>query len=101
MAEAALLRMDRGHFQQRLRSRGIAIEKDSVIVSPVYASPTSNVSEKIPADTVVVISHNRPNRDLYDGLIERGVDARVVGDSFAPRFLSFATKEGHMAGAAV
>ena len=101
MADAALLRMNRGHFQQRLRSRGIAIEKDGVIIGPVYASSDSNVREKAPADTVVVISLNRPNRDIFDELIARGVDARVVGDANTPRFLSFATREGHIAGASV
>ncbi len=101
MAEAALVRMDRGHFQQRLRSRGIAIGKDSVTIAPVYAPPNSNVSETVPADTVVVISANRPNRDLFDALVARGLNVQVIGDSNAARFLSFATREGHKAGAAV
>lgn len=101
MSEAALLRMDRGHFQQRLRSRGIAIKQGSVVIAPVYASPGSNVTEVIPADTVVFVSLNRPDRALFDELISRGMKAQVVGDCNSPRFLGFATRQGHIAGATV
>ena len=61
----------------------------------------SNATEKLPADTVVFISLNKPNRELYDELMARGVAVSVVGDASAPRFLSYATLEGHTAGATV
>jgi 2,4-dienoyl-CoA reductase-like NADH-dependent reductase (Old Yellow Enzyme family) len=101
MIDAALQRMDKGHFRQRLRTRAIAIDEDGVTVAPVYAAEGSNVGEKLAADTVVLISLNRPNRGLYDELVARGVEARVVGDSNTPRFLTFATRDGHLAGASV
>jgi pyruvate/2-oxoglutarate dehydrogenase complex dihydrolipoamide dehydrogenase (E3) component len=101
MTEAALQRLDRGHFRQMLRSRGVAIEKDTVVIAPSYVAAGSNVSEAIAADTVVLISLNRPNRDLYDALVGQGADVRVVGDANSPRFLSYATRDGHVAGASV
>ena len=54
-----------------------------------------------PADTVVFVSPNRPNRDLFNELRERGLDVRIAGDANAPRFIPTAVREGNAAGAAV
>jgi pyruvate/2-oxoglutarate dehydrogenase complex dihydrolipoamide dehydrogenase (E3) component len=99
--EAALQRLNRGDFRYYPRTRAITIERDSVVVASIYGSADSNVTEKLPADTVVFVSHNRPNRGLYDELKARGLEVYVAGDANSPRFLTFATLEGHKAGAAV
>jgi 2,4-dienoyl-CoA reductase-like NADH-dependent reductase (Old Yellow Enzyme family)/thioredoxin reductase len=99
--EAALQRLGRGDFRVYPRTRAITVEADGVVVGSIYGSADSNVTERLPADTVVFVSHNRPNRDLYEALKARGVDAQIVGDANSPRFLTFATLEGHQAGAAV
>jgi NADPH-dependent 2,4-dienoyl-CoA reductase/sulfur reductase-like enzyme len=99
--EAALQRLNRGDFRYYLRTRATAIEKDGVVIAPTYAPPDSNVTEKLPADTVVFVSLNRSSRDLYEKLKTRAVEVSVVGDANSPRFLSYATMQAHVAAAAV
>lgn len=101
MTEAALQRLGKGSFKQRLRTRALSIGLDSITVAPTYEEAGSNVAETIPADTVIFISLNRPERKLYDDLVARGRDATLVGDASTPRFLTFATRDGHVAGANV
>jgi len=101
MNEPALTRMPRGVFAVIPRHRAIAIDADGVSVSPVYLPRGQNDPEHLPADTVVFISHNRPNRDLAEGLASSSVPVRIVGDANAPRFLGAAIREGHLAGASV
>jgi pyruvate/2-oxoglutarate dehydrogenase complex dihydrolipoamide dehydrogenase (E3) component len=101
MNEPALQRLNRGDFRYYTRTRAVAIERDSVVVAPTFGEAHSNVIERLPADTVVFVSLNRPNRALYDELSARGAPVSVVGDARDPRFLSFATQTGHAAGAAV
>jgi hypothetical protein len=50
---------------------------------------------------VVLVSHNRSNRELYDALEEKGVNAFVVGDARNPRTMQEAITEGYRAGLAV
>lgn len=99
--EAALQRLGRGDFRFLSRTRAVAIEPDGVVVAPIFGPAQSNMTEKLPADTVVVVSNNRPNRALYEELKARGVEAHVIGDANSPRFLTYATLEGHRAGALV
>jgi hypothetical protein len=77
------------------------VEADGVVVAPIHGPAESNTTEKLAADTVVVISNNRPNRALYEELKARGMEAHVAGDANSPRFLAYETLEGHRAGAAV
>ena len=60
---------------------------------------------RVPADRVVFISHNQPNRDLAnelaDALAGSGIALQVVGDANSPRFLPVAIREGRLAGMAV
>jgi hypothetical protein len=99
--EAALQRLNRGDFRFLPRMRATTIGKDSVVVAPTYSSTDSNATETLPADTVVVVSLNRPNRDLYDALKAQRVPVSVAGDASMPRFLSWATMQGHTAAASV
>jgi 2,4-dienoyl-CoA reductase-like NADH-dependent reductase (Old Yellow Enzyme family)/thioredoxin reductase len=101
MNEPALKRLNRGEFRYHTRTRVVAVEADSVVIAPTFAEAHSNNIERLPADTVVFVSLNHPNREIYEALTARGVPVSVVGDARDPRFLSFATQSGHAAGAAV
>ena len=101
MTVPALQRLSRGHFTLHTRTRAISVESDGVVVGPTYLPAGSNQTVKLPADTVVFVSANRPNRGLFDELVAQGVDVRVVGDANAPRFIPTAIREGNLAGASV
>ena len=101
MTIPALQRLSRGAFTVKTRARAISIHTDGVVIAPTYAPARSNSTTKVPADTVVVISANHANRDLYDELTASGLKPRIVGDANAPRFLPTAIREGHLAGASV
>jgi hypothetical protein len=70
-------------------------------VGPAHLTDDRVDTERLAADTVVFVSHNRPNRELYSELLRRVADLRVVGDANSPRFLETAIREGHIAGASV
>ena len=55
-------------------------------------------AKSIPADTVVFISKNLPNREIFTALSDRNTEVHVVGDANAPRYLPVAVREGHLAG---
>lgn len=101
MNEPFLTRMRGKPFRYMIRTRAIAIEADAVVVGPTHLVVDDVDTERLPADTVVFISGNRPNRELYVELSERRFDVRVVGDANSPRFLETAIREGHIAGASV
>jgi 2,4-dienoyl-CoA reductase-like NADH-dependent reductase (Old Yellow Enzyme family) len=101
MNEPFLTRMQRKPFRYLIRTRAIAIEPDAVVVGPVHLTDDKVDTERLPADTVVFVSHNRPNREVYSELLGRVADVRVVGDANSPRFLETAIREGHIAGASV
>ncbi|MFC4295884.1 FAD-dependent oxidoreductase [Novosphingobium tardum] len=99
MNEPALRRMD-GAIDVHLRTRAIAIDRESVLAGPTYLPAQSNASRRFRADTVVFVSHNRPNRDLAEALVARGIEARSIGDANTPRYLPAAIREGRIAGLA-
>ena len=101
MTEPALERLSRGKFTLRLRSRAIAVEDGAVVFGPVYLPASSNQRETAPADVVVFVSADRPNREIHDALKGRIADVRIVGDAQSPRFLETAVREGRLAGLAV
>lgn len=100
MVEPALARLSRGTFSVRARTRALSIDEEGVTIAPTFAymSP-SNAVTKLPADVVVFVSANRPNRELYDDLMSRKLDVMIVGDANQPRFLESAIREGRIAGA--
>lgn len=55
----------------------------------------------IPADTVVLITHNQPLRDLHDALRDRHDRVTIIGDAKQPRDLLQAIWEGHAAARAL
>jgi hypothetical protein len=55
----------------------------------------------LPADTVVFVSLNRSNRELYEALQGKISNLHIVGDASSARHLPTAVREGHLAGAGV
>lgn len=101
MTLPALQRMSGDRFSVHTRTRAISVEPDGVVVGPTYLPAGSNQTRTLPADTVVLVTANRPNRSLFDELTAHGVHVRVAGDANAPRFIPTAIREGHVAGASV
>jgi 2,4-dienoyl-CoA reductase-like NADH-dependent reductase (Old Yellow Enzyme family)/thioredoxin reductase len=101
MVEPYLTRMQKKPFRYMIRTRAIAIEQGVVIVGPTHLTDDDVDTERLDADTVVLVTANRPNRDIFNALSERNSDIRLVGDAHSPRFLETAIREGHLAGAAV
>lgn len=101
MPEPALQRLRRGDFSMQLRMRVVSIEKDSVTLSPLGPSAQNVPLTHVSANTVVVVTHNRSNRVLYDDLEGSGIAMMLVGDAQSPRYLNAAMREGYLAGAAI
>ncbi|MDY6949826.1 MAG: FAD-dependent oxidoreductase, partial [Pseudomonadota bacterium] len=101
MNEPFLIRMQHKPFSYKIRTRAIAIEPGVVVVGPAHLTDDTIDTERLPADTVVFISSNRPNDELYTNLSGRMAAIRIVGDAHSPRFLETATREGHLAGASI
>lgn len=96
--EPFLERMEHYGFEYLIRHRAIAIEDDAVVVGPTHSWDEALGAKRIPADTVVFISKNLPNREIFTALSDRNTEVHVVGDANAPRYLPVAVREGHMAG---
>ena len=102
MTTPTLQRFDHSRFTLYSRSRIVSISNNSVVIAPVYVTNRSNSERKtIPADTVVVVSYNRPNRELFDALGARNIPAQIIGDAQIPRTMEDAIREGYLAGASV
>ena len=100
MVEPFLTRMRGKPFDYLIRHRAVEFTDNAVVVSPTHFTDDADVRH-IPADTVVFVSANEPNRDLYAAITDRNADVRVIGDANSPRFLQTAIREGHLAGASI
>jgi 2,4-dienoyl-CoA reductase-like NADH-dependent reductase (Old Yellow Enzyme family)/thioredoxin reductase len=87
-------------LKMEFRVRAVAITPKEVSYGPTYLPKTTNHLRTVAADTVVFVSQNRPNREMFEALKARGVDVKVVGDAQSPRFLPVAMKEARLAGVA-
>lgn len=101
MVEPALTRLAATDFTAHTRSRAVAIDARSVHVCPTYLPSTTNRRVSVSADLVVFVSLNHSNRDLFDRLRERGMNAVIIGDANAARQIPTAIREGHLAGSSV
>jgi len=101
MVEPALQRLATGAFVGHLRSRALFIGPPGVVICPTYLPRTTDRVETLPADTVVFVSLNRANRELFTELHHRGQQVRVVGDANSARNLPAAMREARLAGATV
>jgi hypothetical protein len=97
MTEPALERLDKGQFRVYTRHRVTDVGDEEATISPTY----EGAARSIPAETVVFVSANRPNRDLFNELRGKIPEVHVVGDANSPRFLQTAIREGHLAAKAI
>jgi len=102
ITEPALSRMYKsGSLSHFTRTRGIAVTDKTVLLGPESFWDRGSAEFEVPADVVVFVSVNRPNREIFTTLRESNVDARVVGDANSPRYLQVAIREGNMAAASI
>lgn len=91
----ALERLNKGgRFTLVTRASLDRVGKDEVTLGSIDAGATRTV----PAETVVLVTLNRPNTDLLAALKPLGVAIEVVGDAKHPDFLPAAIRQGHLAG---
>ncbi len=97
--DPALARLRQGDFWLVVRARLASISKGACELGWLDGAQTWRVD----ADTVVMVTYNQPQADLYFAL--GGGDRtpvpytlHLVGDANAPRDLLMAIREGHMAG---
>ncbi len=95
----ALERLHRGDFTVLSRHYLAEIQRDTCLVRPLQAG--DNRLREIPADTVVLVTPNVPERGLYDALRDRHQRIVLVGDALAPRDLQNAIRDGHRAARAI
>lgn len=101
MTSPTLGRFAHHRFTLHSRSHVVSIAKHSAIIAPIYLTAEGDRAWQIvPADTVVFITHNRPNRALFDELAGK-MDVRLIGDALSPRLMETAIREGYLAGTAV
>ncbi len=93
----ALERLYAGGFTVLTRHQLIEIRPGKATIRPSQSQRT----RVVPADTVVLVGHNEPMRDLFDELHGRHDDLHLVGDARAPRDLQAAIAEGHRAARAL
>lgn len=72
-AEPALQRFARGRFTLHLRTRALAIGQNDVELLPAYLPAGGPGAFRVPAERVVFISHNAPNRELASELATSGI----------------------------
>jgi 2,4-dienoyl-CoA reductase-like NADH-dependent reductase (Old Yellow Enzyme family) len=85
-------RLYSGPFEFIGDSRIARIGTDAVTVASMYGAPDRTV----PAEVVVLVGGNEPQRQLADDLAGE-LDVSLVGDALGPRFLQLAILEGHRA----
>jgi 2,4-dienoyl-CoA reductase-like NADH-dependent reductase (Old Yellow Enzyme family) len=88
-----------GEFETRTRHHLVEIQQGQVLLRPRLAGQEQ--ISTAPADTVVLVTENRPLRELYEALQALGASAAIVGDARQPRDLLSAMWEGHGAGRAI
>lgn len=89
-----------GSFEALVRHRLERIEDGACIIRPRQA-PTDKV-RRVTADVVVLVTHNKPLRGLYEELREeREGSIFVIGDASAPRDVQVAIAEGNQLARAI
>jgi hypothetical protein len=83
-----------GNFELRVRHHLVEVGARHCVVRPLQGART----EEVPADVVVLVTPNQPNREIHDELIHDGSqNLLLVGDARSPRDMYVAISEGHHA----
>jgi dimethylamine/trimethylamine dehydrogenase len=94
-------------YNARLRSHpGFTLRARHIVtrITPKRATLRdldTGAESKVSADVVVFETGSVPRRELYDALVERGIEAHLAGDALASRDMQHAFASGRRAGAAV
>ncbi len=84
----------RGSFTPLVRHHLVEIRSSACEVRPLQGARP----QEVPADVVVLVTQNEPNRGIYDELIAERRDAVfLIGDAASPRDIQAAMVEGHRA----
>jgi len=97
MVEPVLERLAKYDFTALTRHRLVSVHDGFAEIAPVYPAPVS----RVPAETVVFVSRNEPNRELYDELAGKVAGLQIIGDARSPRLIPFAFREGQAAAMAL
>jgi hypothetical protein len=95
--ESMLEKCNEGDFTIFIDQLLLEIRKGDCVVRP----KTGKRTRTVPADTVVIVTPNAPNRDLFDTLRGKLGSAVLIGDALSPRDLMAAIAEGHRAARAM
>lgn len=96
MTEPALERLSKGDFTIKTRHRLTNVGDDEVTIAPTYMDAgETHANQTLAAETVVFVSNNRPNRDIYNELTGKIDELHIVGDANSPRLMQVAFREGH------
>jgi hypothetical protein len=88
-----------GNFQILNRHQLVEVMPGKCIVRPRQAS--HNQTREVPADHVVLVTHNRSLSEIHDELARDGVSVDVVGDAREPRDMLHAIWTGHRVARAI
>ncbi len=97
-AEPAIKRLAKGGefrnipnaYVQRISNKDVTILSDHGVTE-----------ETVDADIVVMVSHNRPEKTLFEACGDKIEELHLVGDANSPRYIEAAIREGHMAGSSI
>ena len=94
----SLLEMaDQGDFTILINQLLVEIRHDTCAIR----SRTGKHVKVVPADTVVLVTPNEPNRELFDELGPSMKGVVLIGDALSPRDMMMAIREGHRAARAI
>jgi len=92
--KTALEFLDEGDFKLLVRRHLVEIRPGACVVRPLHGRR----EREVPADVVVLVTPNEPNRELYEELVADGrAGVIVAGDAASPRDLTAAIAEGNRA----
>jgi 2,4-dienoyl-CoA reductase-like NADH-dependent reductase (Old Yellow Enzyme family)/thioredoxin reductase len=89
---APLARLGAAGAQVTVMERAVSIEPDRLVTRNVYSR---DLREHRDFDTIVLACGGTPVTSLYDELAGNVPEAHLLGDAFAPRRISFATRQAY------
>ena len=89
---APLARLGNGAAHLVVAERAVRIDAGRVTTRQIYSG---TLREHGDVDTVVLACGTRPVNDLYDACTEFVEDVHLLGDAYAPRRISFATRQAY------
>ena len=97
IAEPALQRLYKGKFKLMTRAHLLEIAEREVTVEFLDGGS----KQILPAETVVLVSRNMPDNQLYRDLSGYEGELFIIGDANSPRFLKNAISEGFHVGSTI